>query len=96
MELYAGCQGFDTGFNVKFAKKYCPGVKNPGQYHEAKSIHTIYHNMKYRRNNSAGLSSCCVDGKKYKLGGKNPISETDPERICIIKGRAAPTPPHTK
>ncbi len=46
MELCTDCQGFDTGFNVNFAKKYCPGVKNPGQYHDTKKLLMVYHNAK--------------------------------------------------
>lgn len=52
MEFHAECQALETGFNVKFAKKYCPESKNPEQYHETKKYYILYHNMKfcYRRN----------------------------------------------
>ena len=52
MEFYIECQALETGFNVKFAKKYCPESKNPEQYHKAKKYCILYHNMKscYRRN----------------------------------------------
>ena len=52
MEFHAECQALETGFNVKFAKKYCPESKNPEQYHKAKKYCILYHNMKscYRRN----------------------------------------------
>lgn len=52
MEFYIECQALETGFNVKFAKKYCPESKNPEQYHKAKKYYILYHNMKfcYRRN----------------------------------------------
>ena len=52
MEFYTECQALETGFNVKFAKKYCPESKNPEQYHKAKKYCILYHNMKfcYRRN----------------------------------------------
>ena len=52
MEFHTECQALETGFNVKFAKKYCPESENPGQYHKAKKYCILYHNMKfyYRRN----------------------------------------------
>lgn len=50
MESYARCQGFDTGFNVKFAKKYCPGGENTGQYHDTKKLLMVYHNAKQQEN----------------------------------------------
>ena len=44
MEFHAGCQALETGFNVKFAKKYCPESKNPEQYsfyHKIKDLSTL-------------------------------------------------------
>ena len=69
MEFHAECQALETGFNVKFAKKYCPESKNPEQYHKAKKYCILYHNMKscYRRNDLTIRTLDLQNYEKYEI-----------------------------